>query len=336
MSKETAEWLNTQTLIGFTSKRGNAWHYSASLQGDEPNHYDEAIPVDDVIRRLFGFTVESRPLYIRGSGGYIEIPDRQAQVTSDDETVLGVFKAGYVGHDYREWLVENVERILNDDSGLSIGSAGLLRNRAQAWVSVEVPDNIETPQGVTFRPNLVACTSFDGSLATTYKRTVTNVVCDNTLAAGLSDAGEVFRAKHTRYSGMRIKNAQSALAIVESIADDFAEEVKRLCEWTVDADAWAATLDALVPVTEDMSARATTFADHKRDALETLYANDLRVAPWAGTAFGVLQAFNTYEHHGAIRRGEASRVQKNREHVLSGKMAANDAAVLSALATISN
>ena len=42
-----------------------------------------------------------------------------------------------------------------------------------------MPDKIATPDGVAFRPNLLATTSFDGSIATTYKRTVTITVCDN-------------------------------------------------------------------------------------------------------------------------------------------------------------
>ena len=43
-----------------------------------------------------------------------------------------------------------------------------------------MPDTITTPEGVAFRPNLLATTSFDGSSATTYKRTVTDTVYDNT------------------------------------------------------------------------------------------------------------------------------------------------------------
>ena len=33
MSRETLAQLNTQTLIGYTSKRGQAWHYCADHQG---------------------------------------------------------------------------------------------------------------------------------------------------------------------------------------------------------------------------------------------------------------------------------------------------------------
>lgn len=55
MSKETLEYLNANTLVGFTAKRGQAWHYREEMQGDEPNHYTGAIPVEDVRRRLFGW-----------------------------------------------------------------------------------------------------------------------------------------------------------------------------------------------------------------------------------------------------------------------------------------
>src|SRR5215212_6500999 len=53
MSQETHEWLNTNTLIGFTEKRGHAWHYRAEDQGAESNHYVGPVPVEDVRRRLF-------------------------------------------------------------------------------------------------------------------------------------------------------------------------------------------------------------------------------------------------------------------------------------------
>ena len=56
MSQETFSWLNRNVLVGFTDKRGDAWHYRASDQGDEPNHYTGAIPVADVERRLFHWT----------------------------------------------------------------------------------------------------------------------------------------------------------------------------------------------------------------------------------------------------------------------------------------
>ena len=95
----------------------------------------------------------------------------------DPGGAMGVFKRGYQGHSYREWLIENVGTILSDD--LSIFSAGLLRNGAQAWGAGFDSRHDHSPEGVQFRPNLLAVTSYDESLATTYKRTVTSTVCDN-------------------------------------------------------------------------------------------------------------------------------------------------------------
>src|SRR4051812_32600338 len=187
MSAESLQTLNTDTLIGFTDKRGTAWHYRADLQSDESNHYPGAIPVADVERRLFNWSAVEGDITATAltPEGVLQTkdPDRKAIMRSDTGAILGVFKSGYAVHQYREWLLGTVSTIL--DENLSIGSGGLLKGGAVAFVSVEVPDTITTPEGVAFRPNLLACTSHDGSLATTYKRVVTNVVCDNTMAAGL-------------------------------------------------------------------------------------------------------------------------------------------------------
>jgi len=338
MSRETSEWLNRMILVGFTDKRGNAWHYRDEDQGDESNHYPGAIPVDDVLRRLFNFEVREQELYILTDHGYTEVPGRKAMVTSDDEFVLGVFKAGYRGHQYQEWLLDNVATILGNGGNLGIGAAGLLKLRGQAFVTVEVPDSITTPEGVIFRPNLLACTSFDGSLATTYKRVVTDVVCDNTKDAALGEEGQELKIKHSKYSDVRIKDARDALQIVYTMADDFAAEVAKLTAQSVSDFEWNKLLDVMVPLEDNkgnkVEGRGKTMADNKRTDLIKLYNSDPRVAPWNGTAYGVLQAYNTWNHHFAIVRGDTTRYIRNMENVVTGKMANKDNEVLTALQAV--
>ena len=204
MSKESISWLNTNTLIGCTDKRGTAWHWRAQEQGERSNHYPGAIPVADVQDRLFAWTAQSRRLAVELPAAVVDathwqgglprrwavLPDRQAICRSDDHTVLGIFGPGYTRHQYNEWLLTTVADLLDDD--LAISSAGLLRGGAIAWVEVSMPDTITTPEGVAFRPNLLATTSFDGSIATTYKRTVTDTVCDNTRELALAEVGQEF------------------------------------------------------------------------------------------------------------------------------------------------
>jgi len=83
----------------------------------------------------------------------------------------------------------------------------------------------------------------------------------------------------------------------------------------------AAVLDQYVPACDEtgqpLTGRAKTLADKKRDGLARLYAHDSRVTPWAGTAHGVLQAVNTYEHHLGEVRG-ASRQERNMQRTIGG------------------
>ncbi len=249
------------------------------------------------------------------------LPDRQAICRSDDTegAVMGIIGPGHTRHQYREWLLTTVANLLDDD--LAISSAGLLRGGAIAWVEVSMPDTINTPEGVAFRPNLLATTSFDGSSATTYKRTVTDTVCDNTRELALSERGQQVKVKHSRNSHAQLGPARQALAMVHTLADDFAQEVAMLCQVEVTPSHWKAFLDTHIPRVHattglPLTGRSQTMADTKRDSLTKLYQADPRVSPWAGTAHGVLQAVNTYEHHEGVVRGE--RAERNGLKTITG------------------
>jgi phage/plasmid-like protein (TIGR03299 family) len=307
MSRETLQWLNTNTLIGFTSKRGHAWHWRAEEQDGKSNHYPGLIPITDVQDRLFSWTAVSRQLAVEVDADlqtmthlsedgspmrWAVVPDGQAICRSDDDAVMGIFGPGYTRH-----------------HDLAISSAGLLRGGAIAWVEVSMPDTIRTPEGVAFRPNLLATTSFDGSIATTYKRTLTDTVCDNTRELALAEAGQEFKVKQSRHSRAQLGPARQALEMVHALADDFAAEVEQLCATTVTPTQWHVFLDRHVPRADartgrPLEGRALTLADRKRETLDRLYRHDDRVAPWAGTAHGVLQAVNTYAHHEGTVRGD--------------------------------
>jgi phage/plasmid-like protein (TIGR03299 family) len=217
-------------------------------------------------------------------------------------------------------VASTVANILDDS--LSISSAGLLRGGAIAWVEVSVPESITTPEGVTFRPNLLATTSFDGCIATTFKRTVTDTVCDTTRESALAESGQMYKVKHSRYSQAQLAPARGALEMVHTLADDFAAEVAQLCAITVTPPQWDSFLDVHVPRIDaatggPLMGRALAMGDRKRDGLNRLYHHDQRVAPWAGTAHGVIQAVNTYEHHEGIIRG-AQRAQRNMLRTVTG------------------
>jgi len=333
MSKESISWLNTNTLIGCTDKRGTAWHWRAQEQGERSNHYPGPIPIDDVHERLFHWQAKSRRLAVEVPAQVVDathwesglpmrwtvVEDRQAICRSDDDSVMGIFGTGYVRHQYREWLLTVVADLLDDD--LAISSAGLLRGGAIAWVEVSMPDTITTPEGVAFRPNLLATTSFDGSIATTYKRTVTDTVCDNTRELALGEIGQEVKVKHSRNSYAQLAPARQSLQMVHTLADEFAAEVAQLCAITVTPGEWQRFLDVQVPRVDasgqPLTGRALTLAGTKRDTLAGLYRSDPRFAPWSGTAHGVLQAVNTYDQHNGVTRGD--RAERNSLKTITGE-----------------
>lgn len=333
MSQETLDWLNENTLIGFTNARGHSWHYREGAD----NHYNGAIPLDDVLRRLFDWTADERELYVFDKEGKrVKVEGRKAIVRSDTYDVLGVFRDGYAPHQYPEWLVKNVANLLDGDLG--IGSAGLLKGGAVAWVSVEVPESVKTQDGIEFRPNLMAATSFDGSLATTYKRVVTNVVCDNTMTFALREHGQQIKVKHSRNSDLKLGSAREALNIVFQAAQDFEEEVSRLLAESVSDQRFERIVDRLAPLPGAeviaKTSRAETMAQNKRDSLWTLWENDARVLPWKGTAYGAWQAFSTYGQHMSVVRN-ANRVERNMLNALNGKTSEDDLKTVRAiLATV--
>lgn len=335
MSKETLAWLNTNTLVGFTEKRGQAWHWMAGEQGEQSNHYPGAIPTEDVLSRLFNFEVIKVPIrytlpeqmdLINGVAPAREMEDttRVLVVNSKTGDPLGVFKSDYETHQFQDSLIGNLQNVIGND--VQVGSAGLLRNRAVAWVSLET-DNIETKQGVTFRPHLLAYGSHDGTLATGYKFVNTLVVCDNTLTMALGERGQAFKVKHTKNSQPRLKSAADALGIISKGADAFALEIQRLCETTVTDKMWSEFVQAHVPSKE--SKRGQTMAENKRGALTRLWSSDSRVEPWKNTAFGVLQAVNTWHTHEMTVRGEdSSRQERKWDNVLSDQLAKLDMAAM--------
>lgn len=348
MSQETSTWLNQKTLIGFTAQRGNAWHYRASEQGEEANHYAGEIPIEDVRRRLFNWEAVEGDLI---TTSHVITPDGVEKITLKDERrktiirppgalgeddpggILSVFFNGYTMHSYDEWLLGQVSHLLDDD--LAIGSAGLLKQGGVAWVQVEVPETIKTPEGVEFRPHLVAATSLDGSLSSTYARSVTMTVCDNTLSAALGEAGEQkLKIRHSRYSKLKLQEARQALAIVHETGEEFAAQVAQLCNVTVSDGDFAKFLDEITPLKDEKGknkeGRSLTTATQKREEFQMLWENDLRVAPWRNTAFGVVQAANTWRHHVSTVRG-GDRAERNMENTVKGANDKLDAETLTAL-----
>ncbi len=330
MSKETLEWLNTMTLIGFSGKRGKFWHYRESMQGGEPNHYEGAVPVEDIKRRLFNFQLEESPLYIivpcaieeattvlgdNTPAKMVVVEDRKAIRASDSSDVLGIFKGGYKPSQYTRALLDDVQAVAGN--GAEFASAGLLQARAVAWVQLEAAETL-TVCGASYRPFLMAVDSCNGAFARSWSTGNSVTGCDNTMVNNLLNALGVFKLKHTKHAKFNAETVRDALGILESVGAEFAEAVEALASWEVSDAEWAKFLDEVCKFDADAkTTRSQTIAQNKRDDLRNLWENDERVNPWKGTAFGVLQAHNTWSQHIQTVRG-SNRADRNTLNFISG------------------
>jgi phage/plasmid-like protein (TIGR03299 family) len=354
MSKETAEWLNGGNILAGMS-RMPWWADLALIErlGIETPLYTGAIPVADVLRRIFNYRVDAFPLYalkpmVEGWTGEIvptatgepmrlvKVDGRKITGPDNRDVFYAPFKDGYneENHQFFDVLVDTFLEILRGQPALGISSAGRLRDGAVGFLSVELPEPVtDDVTGMVFRPFLSGSSSFDGTMATAYGRGVIEQVCDNTTAAARAEAadnGSLVKVRHTKNSGVKLDVVRDALGIIEVTGDEFLAELHELAAVNVTDGQWSAMLDETVPLPED-DGNAKTMANNKRDVLDGLYRYDTRCAPWTGTALGVFQTFNTYGQHMSIHRSTAHRAEKNLLEVINGKVADRDAECVAAM-----
>lgn len=329
MSKETSEWLNKNVLVGFEDIHGPAWH---KVEGAD-NHYPMGIPMDDVKRRLFGFDQESESLYVKRGSKYVKVDGHVAVTDPSDDTgtVLGVHGQDYQVHTFKSVLLDPIEAVIGSDD-VQIGSAGLLRNRKVGWLQIERPENVVIDGGVSFRPHILLSTSLDGSYSTQINNSATNTICDNTMEIARGE-GLKYRVKHTANSLSSLGDMATVIAQLVATQDAFTEEVEALLAEEVSNQRFGKFVEAYVPILEDDTKVSKTRSEKKRETLSSLWKTDIRVQPWAGTAWGVVQACNTYAQHLSQLRN-VPRVEKNMIMAIEGKWGVVDGRTLMTLAGV--
>ena len=366
MSKETREFLNGgNILIGGNVK---PWWLDEALiaaliasgQMERSPLYDGPVPLE-AAHNLFsevitGFKAAALKPLGEVDAPMLHFPDGKPfpyrVVISEDHQLVGpqerdvffeCFRSGYdtANHQFADVLIDATSAIVGD--GVELQTVGRLRDGAVAFVTVGVPETFKTREGVEFRPNLTAGSSFNGKIATQWGRHYGLTVCDNTMELNLSEAqksGQLVKVKHTAHSVLRIANAREALGLIETGAETFAAEIAALCATPVSDREWNSILDELVPLPlgddgkVNEKGRGFTMASSKRESLNGLLHSDDRVEQWSGTAFGVLQAFNTWNAHEQIVRGNVHRAERQYENKLTHKSADQDRETLAAIAKV--
>lgn len=326
MSTETGKWLNTWILYGFQEKRGrNPWWYQEHLQGEESSVYSGPIPREDVIRRLFSWEAIPQPVFVQQGNQFVEVPGRSAITHSATGEVFVVANKKYVIHQYKDWLLQQVNNVFDSDE-LQIGSAGLLRRGGGAFVSIERPDNVTSRSGVELRPHFLAAASHDHKLATTYKFVSTIVVCDNTLDRALREGSPTYKARHTKNSLNRLEDVRNQLDLLIAGGNEMIDFVDTLADIAVSDSQWDQIVEQMVEISEKSEPKVKARLENKKVVFNELWSSDYRCAPWRGSAFGVFQVFNTHRQH--IAGKDDSRMDRNMRNLFTATGLKEDRRVL--------
>jgi phage/plasmid-like protein (TIGR03299 family) len=266
-----------------------AWHGLGTFV-PEAVHSDEALQISGL-----DWTVRLEDAYTEDG---VKVPDTKLTRRSSDDRVLGV-----VGERYT--VIQNHELFDFTDQLVEYGaryeSAGSLRDGKNVFTTmvIEKPLNIE---GDTHIPYLVMASSHDGSMATRALLTPVRVVCMNTLRLAVGSAHRSFTIRHTKSAPTRIEEARRTLGLSFEYYDKFEDEVRTLMAQGVTDKQFDDLIDAVWPVDLE-NLKGNTRVEKKRDEVKSIVLHDATVSPYRGTAWGALNAFNTWEQwHSPVRR----------------------------------
>ena len=336
-------------LIGNTSKRTVAAGGNWIGQGQVKASYKDAIPVQDVFDKLLNWAPLEVPnanlipvalderfdTIIGGQAYQVDVrAGHKAVVRSDNFESLGVFTNTYDSSAYNR-MVSFIQDVFQ--GALPVWNAGLLGGGKKFFITVGMDETMhDSKSGLNFMPYLMFHSSLDGSLANTFLPGTQVAICDNQFRAmrkAGAESGRMVKFKRSRHSlnDARVKSIRDALGIMTLEADQFTADVHRMVDIELSTQDFFKALDVIVPLPKDDGSKAAlTRAENTRDQIVSLYRTSPMVAPWTDTAFGFVQAFNTYNNRQRPVRG-ALRVERTFERVLSGSMADADAASVAAL-----
>ena len=257
------------------------------------------------------FTVEKRPL-LTTSDLFTTIPvnDKYATVRTDTETVLGV-----VGNRYH--VVQNVQAFefldtLVDSDEARYAKAGTFNNGALTWIQLELSKVLPISDNV--KPYVTLYNTHDGSSAFKVLITPVRIWCQNTLRLAIKNATDTFSIRHTSSINGKIDEARKVLGFADKYYDTFSEEVEKLIQQDVNNGAdWIDENKYKIGIVHGVPTPKPNADDSEWDSYNKQLEKNKEVVQnvvntynkekHTGTAWGLIQAINSYEIWEMKKRG---------------------------------
>lgn len=218
----------------------------------------------------------------------------------------------------------------------AVASIGALKNGAITFVSV---DFVDAPDiniaGQQIHPFLAVVNAHDGHGSLKVCATGIRPECLNTIDAGWLSGTRLGRLSHTTNIWDKIPAVQNEIRRYLDLLPIAEKTVGRLIDTTISPVVMRKAIENMVRIPSPMmkdgkvkNQAAITRQEAKRDQIIDLVSNDPRVG-FEGTAWGLFQAFSTYDQQDrGFRRtpqsGVGSRKEASLTSFFSGKQVDND------------
>jgi len=275
-----------------------------------------ALSLDEaLVTASLDWTVTKEPMYVMGAAGVTQVPNRWAVVRSDVAEPLGV-----VGDGYR--VLQNSEGFdmlgaLLEGGEVEVETAGSLRGGRHVWALARLHRDLHI-DGDEHVPYVLFTTSHDGSSSVKVATTPVRVVCMNTLRWALQGARSTWSVRHTASVADRVDEARKTLRLAWTFYDEFEHDVRYLMSRPVTEAQFEQVVQRTFPTPKDATDQQRARAEDRRGQVASIYLRSTEVGEFTGTAWGTLQAFNTWDLWKRPTRG-GQPLEQQAMRVLTGR-----------------
>lgn len=331
-------------LVAVNWDRGNPWH----MLGEQVDHdmgREEALALvgvlNEEIRHKDLWTVADTATTARFTVKGVDEPwirvkdlekvdnDVAVGINSTEFGTISTASKGYHPIQRRDLLQIAYDIVglgKQEDKDTFIDTIGNLGPRGDTFFAyIRVPDIVIDPGGVAdvIENGLFVATSYNQSLANTLGWSPIRPVCRNTVTMGLGGLQQAIRARHTKNSEERIKQAAVALQYIGAVEEEMIKRAEEMLK--IDGHkAMKTVLDHFYDVNDEgLGDKAKTTRLRQRNTIiNLLNGKDNTTSDLVGfNGYAAFQAFVEFKDHESDVKGKGQVAQRTRARnaVLPGK-----------------
>lgn len=302
------EITNGEARFAFNAGNGDPWHMLGTA-------VDECQTVDSMlVAAQANWDVTLQPIFIEGTSGNIEVPDKRATVRQEFEltadgvstvsTPLGVVGKNYTvdqNFDTANWGLDLVGASQGD---AVIDTMGVLHNGREFFVGIDLGTIVLDPDGIgdVIKKYLVVRNSHDGTMSLSAYPTNTRVVCWNTATMSMANADrskQVYKVRHTSGKEFRKAEAVEAMGLAKQISELWIKQASAMIEIPGGHSVVDLAIEAVWPRPnhEEVTQRVMNTWHDRREAVHVLYDGDTCSNRYGSSGWTAWNAVTEYLDH---------------------------------------